>query len=198
MPAGPRIDDELIQRARTDETVRARLISAGTLHGGYHPEMRAVHEANADWLMAQLDAGFWPTPADSAPQAIAAFWTIAQHAISRPKLMRRVADLASAIDDSVTRFRRAFLTDRIAVSEGRLQRFGTQIDWTEEGILAPLPIGDPAGVDVRRAEVGLMPLQAELIRINAAAASRGEKPPRNLGQYFAERTLFAVEAGWRD
>jgi len=198
MPASPRIDDELIERARTDETVRARLASKGTLSGGYHPEMRTVHEANADWLTAELDTGFWPTAADTAPRAIAAFWTIVQHAISRPKLMRRVADLASAVGDPVTRFRRALLTDRIAVSEGRLQTFGTQVDWTPDGVLAPMPIGDASGVDARRADVGLMPLEPELVRMNGAAAAKGQKPPANFGAYIAERTLFAVEAGWRD
>jgi hypothetical protein len=198
LPASPRIDEELLKRARTDETVRARLASKGRLFGGYHPEMRAVHEANADWLMERLGEGYWPLADETAPLAVGAFWTIVQHAISRPALMRRVRDLSAPFEDAVTKLRRALLTDRIAVSEGRLQTYGTQIDWDEQGQLSPSPIGDPAGVDARRAAVGLLPLQNELIRQRALAASEGHRRPQNHAAYVAERTLFAVESGWRD
>lgn len=194
----PHIENELISRARTDETVRARLASAGALHGGYHPDMRAVHEANADWLMRRLDEGFWPDAEETSPAAVAAFWTLVQHAISRPRLMRRVRDLTPPGGDPATAIRRALLIDRIAVFEGRLQTYGTQTDWNADGVLAPFPIGDPASVDDRRASVGLGPLAHELIRLNARTASEGGRPPRNYALYVAERTQFAVEAGWRD
>lgn len=198
MAATPEIETELTMRARADNTARARIVSKGALHGSYHPEMRAVHEANADWLSAQMDEGFWPTPGEFSPQAIGAFWTIVQHAISRPALMRRVAELSAAIDDPATRLRRAMLTDRIEVNEGRLQTYGTAIGWTADGRLEPMPIGDAAGVDARRASVGLLPLGPELVRINGAARANGESPPRDFARYIAERTRFAIETGWRD
>lgn len=196
MAALPQTADELIERARADETVRARLASSGVLFGGYHPEMRALHEMNADWLLARLRENYWPDPGNAAETA--AFWIVVQHAISRPALMRLTHELSEGLTDPVTRLRRAMLTDRIAVLEGRLQVYGTQIDWTEDGALEPRLIGNPAGVDARRAEVGLGPLQHELIRLRARSASEGERPPGNWLAYDAERTLFAIEAGWRD
>ncbi len=196
MAARPHTRAELIERARADDTVRARLASGGALFGGYHPEMRALHEMNADWLLARLRESYWPDAADSAETA--AFWIVVQHAISRPALMRLVHELSAGLTDPVTRLRRAMLTDRIAVLEGRLQVYGTQIDWAEDGELQPLPIGNPAGVDARRAGVGLGPLEHELVRLRARSASEGERPPGNWLSYDAERTLFAIEAGWRD
>lgn len=195
MAALPQTADELIERARADDTVRARLASSGALFGRYHPEMRALHEINADWLLARLHEGYWPDAARA--DETTAFWIIVQHAISRPALMRSVHELSEALADPVSRLRRAMLTDRIAVLEGRLQIYGTQIDWTADGELQPMPIGNPADVDVRRAAVGLGPLEHELVRLRARSAAEGERPPANWQAYDAERTFFAIDAGWR-
>ncbi|MFT3810719.1 MAG: hypothetical protein QM698_12440 [Micropepsaceae bacterium] len=112
--------------------------------------------------------------------------------------MRRVHELSEGLTDPVSRLRRAMLTDRIAVMEGRLQIYGTQIDWTADGVLEPLPVGNPAGVDGRRAEAGLGSLVHELVRLRARSAAEGERPPADWRVYDAERTLFAIEAGWRE
>lgn len=191
------IEADLIARARHDEATRAALARKGTLFRDYNPDMRAVHEANADWLMARLDEGFWPAPGTVSPEAIGGFWLIVQHAISRPALMRRVRDLADPPPDAPTRLRLALLTDRIAVFEGRLQTYGTQLHWDEAGNLSPHPIGDAAHVDKRRQEAGLMPLADELVRQRVRAASDGDKPPRKYADYIKARDAFAVAAGWR-
>ena len=57
----------------------------------------------------------------------------------------------------------ASLTDRVLISEGKKQRYGTMITVNENGTFTPDPIEDAANVDKRRAELGLQPL-AEYIR----------------------------------
>lgn len=53
----------------------------------------------------------------------------------------------------------AGLVDRVRLSEGRPQLYGTVAkSFTHEGEVVFQPIEDEAGVDARRAEVGLMPL----------------------------------------
>lgn len=53
----------------------------------------------------------------------------------------------------------AYLEDRIAMHEGRVQRFGTQWeDSTEDGRIRPWRLEDPARVNELRASVGLAPL----------------------------------------
>ena len=197
MSASADIATELKRRAGDDERLRGDLARKGKLFRDYNPQMRALHEANADWLMAELDKGFWPAPGEVDPAAIGAFWLIVQHAISRPGLMRRVRDLATPPADAPTRLRLALLNDRIAVFEGRLQTYGTQLHWDEAGNLSPHPIGNPAEVDARRLAVGLLPIADELVRQRVRAASDGDTPPRKYADYIKAREAFAVEAGWR-
>jgi hypothetical protein len=48
---GPSWDDirsELLALVEEDQRVRAELVAEGSLFDGYHPRMRAVHEANAE------------------------------------------------------------------------------------------------------------------------------------------------------
>ncbi len=188
---------ELLRRAGEDTSLRGELSRKGRLARDYHPQLRALHESNADWLSARLDEGFWPSPGEVSPAAIGAFWLIVQHAISRPALMRRVRDLADPPADPPARLRLALLVDRIAVLEGRLQTYGSQLQWDEAGNLSPAPIGDPAHVDERRLAVGLMPLAEELVRQRVRAAADGDTPPRRYADYVAAREAFAAEAGWR-
>jgi len=195
--SAPGIEAELIARARKDDATRAALARKGTLFRDYNPDMRAVHEANADWLAARLDEGFWPAPGTVNPEAIGAFWLIVQHAISRPALMRRVRELADPPQDAPTKLRLALLTDRIAVFEGRLQTYGTQLHWDAAGNLSPHPIGDAANVDARRREAGLLPLADELVRQRVRAAADGDTPPRKYADYIKARDAFAIAAGWR-
>lgn len=51
----------------------------------------------------------------------------------------------------------ALLTDRVAVTRGQPQVYGTQADM-RDGRLVLNPIADSAGVDARRAQMGMMPL----------------------------------------
>ncbi len=191
------IGRELVARAKTDSDLRAELVRKGTLFRDYNPQMRGCHEANADWLMARLDEGFWPEVHEVGAEAVGAFWLIVQHAISRPALMRRVATTADPPNDDATALRLALLVDRIAVFEGRYQTFGTQLHWDQAGNLSPWPIDNVAQVDARRAQVGLYPLAEELVRQRVRAAADGDKPPRKYADYIKAREAFAHQAGWR-
>ncbi|MDQ2639823.1 MAG: hypothetical protein M3Y79_04500 [Pseudomonadota bacterium] len=54
----------------------------------------------------------------------------------------------------------AMLVDRVRLSEGRPQLYGTvAMPFTQTGEVTFQPIEDESGVDARRAEVGLMPLE---------------------------------------
>jgi hypothetical protein len=57
----------------------------------------------------------------------------------------------------------ALLTDRLAVARGRPQVYGSQADVVAGHVILK-PIADSAGVDARRARVGLPPL-AEYVRV---------------------------------
>ncbi len=107
--------------AADDLRLREDLAADGSLFQGYHPRMRAVHERNADRLEAIIANSGWPNVASVGQEASEAAWLIAQHAISRPKLMRATLALLrdSRSAGSVAPWRLAMLEDRICMFEGR-------------------------------------------------------------------------------
>ncbi len=185
--------DELIAMAAEDLRVRERLAKDGSLYEGYHPQMRTVHERNADRLAEIVAEQGWPGPDLVGAEAAHAAWLVAQHAISRPALMRSVLPLLTATS-GVPPAQAAMMEDRICVFEGRKQRYGTAFDWDEQGEMSPHPIEEPDEVDRYRAEMGLRPL-AEVTAEHRQWAEREPRP--DYAAKRAEAEAFAREVGWR-
>lgn len=169
--------------AAEDRRVRDRLATTGALYDGYHPDMAAVHTRNARELTAIMDAHGWPGPALAGTDGADAAWLIAQHAIGDPALQKRVL-----ADADLTPRQHAHLHDRIRFLEGRPQTYGTQYDWTDDGVYAPWTIEDPDGVDRRRAEAGLPPLDRH---------PDAGPPPADPVMRRAHARYWARGAGWR-
>lgn len=186
---------ELIAMADEDARVRAELAADGSLYAGYNPAMRAVHDRNAARLAGILDAVGWPAAGKVGPQAAAAAWIIAMHAIARPDLQRRCRDLLwrEAEANRVPPRQAAHMEDRVRAFEGRPQLYG---DWTEHGTLGPIGLEDPDNVDARRAEVGLPPLSEQLERMNAGREPM-ERPPADWEARRREIDEWARSVGWR-
>lgn len=189
----------LIAAAERDVETRMRLVDSGVLHAGYHPEMEAVHLDNARLLERVFDAMGWPHHQALGEDGAAAAFLILQHAISRPDLQRRGLELmleaipnghANALDA-------AYLSDRIAVFEGRPQVFGTQFDWDAQGQLSPAPVRDPGELDERRASVGLPPMAETIAHMRANAAAEGQTAPPDLAKRQAEFEIWSRRVGWR-
>lgn len=191
---------ELVAMAEADEALRAELAATGELFDGYAPGMEALHRRHAQRLTDILDDHGWPSPADVGEQACEAAWLVLQHAIGDPPLQRRgamlLADAVARGEASAARW--AMLEDRIAVFEGRPQRYGTQLDWDEHGQLSPHTVEDPSGLDQRRAEVGLEPVQAALDRLRERVAAEGQRAPADRIRSRQEQREWARRAGWRD
>jgi hypothetical protein len=189
----------LIAAARRDLETRTRLAASGALFDGYHPEMEAVHDANAALLARAFDALGWPGRHALGDEGAAAAFLILQHAIGHPELQRRGLTLmleaiprgqANALDA-------AYLADRIAVHEGSEQTFGTQFDWDANGQLSPAPTRDPESLDERRASVGLPPIAETIAHMRAGAAAEGERAPADLARRRADYEAWARRVGWR-
>jgi hypothetical protein len=188
---------ELLAMAAHDLQVRDRLASDGSLFDGYHPEMRAVHERNADRLAEMLDAHGWPNEQRVGADGAEAAWLIIQHAISRPSLARRALDelRKETARGTVPAWQPAYLEDRIRVFEGRAQLHGTHFDWDEAGLMSPSPIEDEDGVDARRAAIGLRPLSEQIARMREE--TRHQPRPEDRESRRAEIGSFARSVGWR-
>ena len=188
----------LLAMAEEDKRVRDELTREGSLSGGYHPRMEAVHIANANALRDLLADG-WPKAADVGEDGQEAAWLIVQHAIGLPPFLRQCRELLqNAVQHGeAPAWQLAMLTDRICVLEGRAQLYGTQFDWDENGVMSPLPIEDAPGVEQRRAQVGLEPLTHATSRHRSNARQSGELPPLDRIRYLAEQEAWLKRTGWR-
>jgi hypothetical protein len=144
------------------------MCARGVVRGGSAPQY--VHRALARPAVA-LDVACsapleqllavtgWPTPARVGEEASRAAWLVAQHAdtqLSVQRLALRLLGEAVARGEAPVQ-QLAMLEDRVAVTEGGLQRYGTQVADVVEGRPVPWPVLDPSRLDERRAEVGLEP-----------------------------------------
>ncbi len=189
----------LVAAAQRDFKTRAHLAASGELFDGYHPEMEAVHLENAKLLERVIDAIGWPGRHALGDEGASAAFVVVQHAISRPDLQRRaLALMLDAIPQGqANTLDAAYLSDRIAIFEGREQTFGTQFDWDVNGQLSPSPTCDPATLDDRRASVGLPPIAETIVHMRAGAAAEGERAPADLAQRRADFDAWARRVGWR-
>jgi hypothetical protein len=189
---------ELLALIAEDERVRAELAADGSLFQGYHPRMAAVHQQNGERVAALLAAHGWLGRSLVSEDGAAAAWRIIQHAIGSPQLQRDSLPRlrAAAACGEAEPWWAAMLEDRICAFEGRRQVYGTQFDWCDDGQLGPHPpVADPAGVDARRAAVGLEPLAEKVQQVRSAMAAA--RPPEGLAARRREMEAWARSVGWR-
>ncbi len=107
-----------------------------------------------------------PTRSTVGPEAARQFVIMVQH--QPPELRRAVlpnlrenVDRGEADPGDFT-----MMFDRAQVDDGKMQRYGANFACQPDGTLGPSPIDDAEHVDVRRAELGLLPMRlyARLLR----------------------------------
>src|SRR5215471_2423640 len=118
----------LLAMRAEDRTVRQELIDSGELGGAYVPRMEDVHRKNAARLRELIELYGWPAEDIAGRDGAEAAWLIVQHAVGEPDFQRRALALLGAgiAEDRLPAWHAAYLEDRIALHEGRPQRYGTQ------------------------------------------------------------------------
>lgn len=153
---------ELVAMRAEDLRVRKELVDAGELGGPYVPRMEAVHIKNAARLRELIAKHGWPTEEIAGKEGAEAAWFISQHAIGEPGFQRTALKLlqAAADEGKLPAWQPAYLEDRVAMLEGRPQRFGSQwIDDPRDGLVRPWQLSEPENVNALRGSVGLDPLR---------------------------------------
>lgn len=120
-------------------------------------EGRDERQARLKEIIAEFG---WPTYDLVGKKGEDAAWLIAQHADDDVAFQQEALELlrAAVEADQASPGNLAYLTDRVAVATGEPQTYGTQIGCFPKGPKPTTPIEDPGGVDARRAEAGLEPL----------------------------------------
>lgn len=159
------VRDTLIRRGREDQDGREvipRALAANDT--ATLLRMMRADSARSRWLRAIVKRDGWPTRAAYGDSAAKAAWLILQHSPYvdfQEEMLPALASLAS--DGEMSSADVAMLTDRVMVSRGKPQRYGTQFD-TKDGKLVAKPIEDLAGLDARRATLKMPPM-TEYVRM---------------------------------
>jgi hypothetical protein len=152
---------ELLALRAEDHRVREELLAANELGGPYHPRMEVVHVKNAARLREFISQHGWPAEDIAGKDGAEAAWLIAQHSVGEPAFMKQALELArtAAEQRRCPAWHAAYLEDRVAMYEGRPQRFGSQwIDDLQDGLARPWTLAEPDCVNELRVSVGLKPL----------------------------------------
>jgi hypothetical protein len=156
---------ELLARVALDQAVRDMVALELRATGMVTPELfgrlSAIDSTNLAWLKPRILAEGLPTRLQVGEDGMEAVFLLVQHADRDPGFQAQVLPLAEAAfqagDLEGEEF--AMLSDRVARAQGRPQRYGTQADITDGQVVID-HIEDSAGVDGRRAALGLLPLAA--------------------------------------
>ncbi len=187
---------ELLALREEDLRVRGELEAAGELGGPYVPRMEAVHVRNAARLRELIAQHGWPAEDIAGEDGAQAAWFITQHAIGEPDFQRQslIHLQTCSAQGRVPAWHAAYLEDRIAMHEGRPQRFGTQwMDDPSDGRIRPWRLEDPEHVDELRLSVGLGPMRP----IPAAGPPLAAGKRRELEETQAWWEQWLASKGWK-
>ncbi|ASW76398.1 hypothetical protein IQ37_07170 [Chryseobacterium piperi] len=193
-----RIAQKIFDLKNADLELRDRLVKEGEIGEGYDEEMEKLHNENAKSLNSIIETIGYPTIDKVGKEASEAAWLIIQHSIGQPSFMKKCAELLkNAVDEQKADVvNLAYLTDRIAVLEGRSQLYGTQFDWNENGELVPNPFDDVVKVNKRRQSIGMNTLEEQTSLIQDRAKKEKHTPPKDFDRRKAEMEKWKKKAGW--
>ncbi|MEN4905156.1 DUF6624 domain-containing protein [Luteimonas sp. TWI1437] len=150
---------ELLARAARDQAVRSAMTDGGTgrLDQSDWEAIAAVDRENVAWLKPLIETRGWPDSDLVGHDGAKAAWLLVQHADHDPAFQRdALARMQVAVElDRADRSDFALLTDRVLLADGQPQRYGTQFQTGDDGVMRMRPVEDPDGLEARRAAVGL-------------------------------------------
>jgi hypothetical protein len=150
------IRSELAKMVRIDQKMR----SIGFEDEENWRKVKVIDLQNTKKLKEIIAKIGWPTISKVGKTASHNSWLIAQHA-DRDKdfqkyclaLMKKEPAKEIFLDDM------AYLEDRLRVSDGKYQLYGTQFYINKKGDYGPRPIKDKRNLNKRRNSVGLSPME---------------------------------------
>jgi hypothetical protein len=174
--------DELAAMVTAAETARSQVDYLAAPNDPAAAQQRArldeVERANAGRLSAWMTACGWPRRSVEGAQAARGAWLVARQRSEDVAFQRQVVhqlELA-VLDGEAAAMHLASASDRLAVREGRPQRYGTQLRQVDACTWDYYLLDDPARVDARRKRIGLPPLAEHKRGINDLAASENCPP----------------------
>jgi len=170
----PALQNELLAILEADQQDRLKLEALARVHGYNSPEVQALwpvlrekDAANLVKIAAILDTRGWVGPEVVGQKAGSALFLVIQHSdtAAQKKYLPLLRDAVQAKKAPAGQL--ALMEDRVALSEGRPQIYGSQLRQNgNDSRLFVCPLMDPDHVDERRAAVGLPSMAENLKRWN--------------------------------
>ena len=161
-PAAPdsALRAELVRLGVEDQAVREGFGSAmASNDSAFAMRMVRTDSARTTRLRQIVAEHGWPGRALAGDDGAKAAWLILQHSPSTEFQQEMLPVLWQAAErGDIDKASVAMLTDRVLVKEGKAQRYGSSFGM-QNGRLEAHRIEDFAGLDARRAAVGLPPMQ---------------------------------------
>lgn len=173
----PTLRAELLRRASADQQIRERFMAAlrteKSADSALVAQVWSVDADNTAWLRDMVARHGWPGRSMVGADGAEAAFLLIQHADGDTAFQARVLPLLTQAyrAGEATGPWLALLTDRVATARGEPQVYGTQTDRVA-GRAIVKPIRDSAGVDARRASVGLPALSEYLRFIDSVNTAR--------------------------
>jgi hypothetical protein len=119
----------------------------------------SLNHINQSKLLAMSPNARFPKSSEIGREGVAALFIIVQHAPLeiQERYLPEIERLSNHGELSKSSF--ALLKDRVLVSEGKKQMYGSQVKRDSTGIAEPYPIEDEVHVNIRRKELGIPPLE---------------------------------------
>lgn len=192
-PSAPPHEPPAEQTTPLNETLRAELLTLGRTDQVDREGFGAAAAARDTLFLRRLLAGDsartvrlqavvreqgWPSPARVGRDAVDAAWLVLQHSPDHAWQAELLAVLETrAAAGDLSRSDVALLADRVLLRAGKPQRYGSQFS-VRDGRLIPEPVEDVAGLDARRAAVGLSPMAEYVKQLAEGFQLPVEWPPR--------------------
>jgi hypothetical protein len=163
---------EILERAGRDQAARMSL-RPGHAMVEWEAALGPVDRDNAARLREVIGRYGWPGRRLVGEAGARAAWLLAQHA--PPDLQEECLPLLqeAVAQGDANPVDLAYLLDRVLMHRGEPQVYGTQY-LVRDGVLELWTVGDPAGMDHRRAALGLEPEAANRARLLADEGLGGE------------------------
>ncbi len=160
--------DQAFRSAQFDRPHEA--IAAEVITWRFWSRLCHIDDDNTVWLKAIVAKGEWPLISRDGVGAASDAWLLAQHADHDPDFQKQVLALMEPLVARKEALGKnyALLFDRVATADHRPQRYGTQFGTGKNGCLAVDAVEDHAGLDARRAAMGLDTLAAYGKRLSEA------------------------------
>lgn len=189
---------KIIGLKNADLEFREKLILRKQLDQRYNQEMANLHNRNAEILNEIIDKIGYPTIDKVGKEASEAAWLVIQHSIGRPYFMKKSVELLKVAvnENKANPISLAYLTDRIAVFEGKPQLYGTQFDWDANGEMNPNQFDNIAKVNQRRKKLGLNTLEKQTEIMKERVKNENQRPPKDIEERIRGYNEWRKSVGW--